>query len=263
MIKKDVEHKLIKYDIDELLSDDEIRKPNWFYNTYKCVGCCCGSSGAGKTSFLINQILNGVFDISILILYLPEETLNSGVYRNLIKRNILNKKILVSNLSKENDLIEEVNDNVIIYNKFLTFKDILEIRTQYIKSTKDKRPFLLIFDDFISLFDKHKWQEFHEFLFNSSRLNSYMFALVQSFKDIIPTLRVNFSIIILFVNYLSSSVVKTILNNSIPLDLSKKNIDDLIYYIKQQPNRHEPLILVNGVEKDKKIIYDNQYITFD
>ena len=265
IILEDTDKPLIHYDVDKLLFGDESRKVNDFYGIYKLSILSIGSSGSGKTSFLINQLLNGVYDVNVIILFIPEETLNSGLYKSLLNKNILpGIKFIVSNLSKDDGEVNKLNDNVIIYNRFLTFDDVYEIKRDYVKRTKINKPFLLVFDDFISLFDKKKWLQFYEFLFNSSRLNSYIYCCVQSIKEIPPLIRTNFTIIILFINYLSVSVCKTMLTNSIPLDLTKRNIDDLIYMCKHSDNKHEPLILVGSTcPRDKKIIYMNKYIIFD
>lgn len=268
MNTNELENKLVKYNLDTFLQGNELREPNWFYKIYKLSILSIGSSGSGKTTFLINQLLNNVYDVSIIIFFLPMETIKSGFYHTLfenIKDILPNVKIVISNLTKKSydNEIEIINDNVVMYNRFLTFYDVMELKNDFYKKTKNKKPFLLVFDDFISMFSKFEWQEFYEYLFNASRLNSFIYCCVQAFNEIPPQIRSNFTVIILFTNYLTYSVVRTILTNSIPLDLTKKDIDDLIHFIKSSPNKHEPLILIGSTaEKDKKIIYDNQYITF-
>lgn len=267
MRREELDHKIEKYDLDSFLLGDETREPNWFYNIYKLSILSIGSSGSGKTSFLLNQLLNKVYDVSCIVFYLPNETIESGLYRSLFsKASVLFPKIsfLISNLSKKEDTTEKLNDKVIMINHFITFKELFDLKKGFEKKYKNNKPFLLVFDDFISVFNKKEWIEFYEFLFNASRLNSYLYCCVQSIKEIPPLIRSNFTIIILFVNYLSMTVVKTVLNNSIPLDLSKNDIDKLIRIVKEGENKHEPLILVGSTcERDKKIIYNNEYIIFD
>ena len=45
---------LKKYDLDSFLLGDETREPNWFYSIYKLSILSIGSSGSGKTTFLLN-----------------------------------------------------------------------------------------------------------------------------------------------------------------------------------------------------------------
>lgn len=267
MRSEEIKIPLEKYDLDKFLLGDETREPNWFYSIYKLSILSIGSSGSGKTTFLLNQLLNNVYDVSCIVFYLPNETIESGLYRSLFNKAsklFPNISFLISNLSKKEDTSIKINDKVIMINHFLTFKEIFELKKGFEKKYKNNKPFLLVFDDFISVFNKKEWIEFYEFLFNASRLNSYLYCCVQSIKEIPPLIRSNFTVVILFVNYLSITVVKTVLNNSIPLDLSKQNIDNLIMLIKHGENKHEPLILVGSTcERDKKIIYDNKYLIFD
>ena len=267
MRKEKIPQEVEKYDLDSFLLQDETREPNWFYSIYKLSILSIGSSGSGKTSFLLNQLLNNVYDVSCIVFYLPNETIESGLYRSLFNKAATlfpDISFIISNLSKKEDTAYKLNDKVIMINHFITFKELFDIKKGFEKKFKNNKPFLLVFDDFISVFNKKEWFEFYEFLFNASRLNSYIYCCVQSIKEIDPKIRSNFTIVTLFVNYLSITVVKTVLNNSIPLDLSKRNIDDLIRLVKQGTNKHEPLILVGSTcEREKKIIYNKEYIIFD
>ena len=47
------------------LNKNELRKPNPFFNVYHVRALVCGSSGSGKTTFMLNY----VFQVNILFLW--------------------------------------------------------------------------------------------------------------------------------------------------------------------------------------------------
>ena len=49
------------YDVDKMLYGTETRIKNKYFDNYKVNILCAGSSGSGKTTFLIKMILNNIF----------------------------------------------------------------------------------------------------------------------------------------------------------------------------------------------------------
>lgn len=266
MYQKETDKKIINYDIDSILLDDESRKINEYFNIYKISALVCGSSGSGKTSFLIKLLLNKIIEFDAIILVAPMETLKSGIYKNFINKYTElfgdNKIMFCFNLSKEYKGLDEykkIADNVLEFEGLPIFDDIFELKKE-LNINKN----VIIFDDFISLLNRKQWQIYYEYLFNSSRLNSYIFSLTQSGEKFPPYVRANFSVLILFVNYLTLSNIKALIKNTINIIITNEQLEQLIDFIKHSENKHEPLILVgSSCPQEKKIIYDNHYINFD
>jgi GTPase SAR1 family protein len=266
MRKENIIKPLINYDIDKILLDDENRKPNEYFNIYKLNLLVSGGSGSGKTSFIIKLLLNQIIDFDMLILIAPNETIKSGIYKNLIlKFNDLfgeDKILLLFNLSKDYEGLDKfikVDNRIIMFNGLPLFNDIFELKQELnIKKT------CLIFDDFISCLNRKQWPIYYEFIHNSSRLNATLISCCQDISKIPPNIRNSYTIVILFVNYLTISNIKTLIKNTVNVILSNEQLDYLIDYIKQDEDKHEPLILIGSdAPFDKKIIYKNQYINFD
>lgn len=266
MIRNETETKLIDYDIDSILLDDESRKPLPFFNVYRLNCLISGGSMSGKTSFLIKLLLNKIVEFDAIYLIAPNETIQSGLYKNFINKYVDlfgdNKIMFVFNLSEEykglNDY-KKIGRNVLQFNGLPNFNDIFDLKRE-LNINKN----VIIFDDFISLLNRKQWPIYYEFIHNSSRLNSNIFSLCQAIDKIPPNIRNSYNVVVLFVNYLTTSNIKTLIKNTVNVLLDNDQIEYLINYCKSNPNKHEPLILIGGdVPFDKKIIYNNQYINFD
>jgi hypothetical protein len=260
-----MDYQLINYDIDKILLDDESRKPNKYFNIYKLNFLISGGSGSGKSSFIIKLLLNEIIEFDLLILIAPVETIKSGIYKNLIlKFNDLfkNKILFIFNLSEPYTGLEKFKkgtDNILLFNGLPKFNDLFELKKEL-----DINRCCIIFDDFISCLNRKTWIDYYEYIHNSSRLNASLISSCQDIKNIPPAIRNSYTIIILFVNYLTISNIKTLIKNTVNIILSDDNLNYLINYIKNDEDKHEPLILVGGdCPFDKKIIYKNNYINFD
>lgn len=268
--KKDFEY--VNFDIDKLFNKNESRAVNEYYHIYKINMLIAGGSGSGKTTFIINQILNNILTCDILLLFIPYETIYSGFYQQLLHTENFEKPILVfeignNNVFKSIDGAEEIviksngekkRSNFIVKG-MPNLNQLFKIKSDL----KFKEP-LIIFDDFVSVLNKQMWDDYFRYIHNASRLSAKLCSCVQSINKIPPQVRSSYTIVVLFTNYLTNSVIMTLLRNCVnnPM-LDKKNTEYILKIIDKDENKHNPLIIVGGdVDQKKSIIYNNNYITF-
>lgn len=268
--KKDFDY--VNFDIDKLFNKNESREVNKYYHIYKINMLIAGGSGSGKTTFIINQILNNILTCDILLLFIPYETIYSGFYQQLLHTENFEKPILVfeignNNVYKSLDGAEEIVVKGSGENKRSNFivKGMPNMNQLFkIKSDlKFKEP-LIIFDDFVSVLTRQMWEDYFRYIHNASRLSAKLCSCVQSINKIPPQVRSSYTIVVLFTNYLTNSVIMTLLRNCVnnPM-LDKKNTEYILKIIDKDDNKHNPLIIVGGdVDQKKSIIYNNNYITF-
>ena len=266
--KKDFDYK--QFDIDKLLNGSESRKVNEYFGIYKLNILCVGGSGSGKTTWIINQILNNILECDVILCFIPHETLYSGFYQSLLKSEQFNKPILVFEIASNKKFTSIDNAESIpiksqkranyIVQGMPTVSQLFKIKNDL----KFKEP-LIIFDDFVNVLNKQMWDDYYRYIHNGSRLNPKICSCVQSINRIPPQVRSSYTIVVLLTNYLTHSVITTMLRNCInnPM-LDKNNTDYLLDLIDKDPNKHNPLIIIGGdVEQKKSIIYNNNYISFD
>lgn len=268
--KKDFEY--VNFDIDKLFNKNESREVNKYYHIYKINMLIAGGSGSGKTTFIINQILNNILTCDILLLFIPYETIYSGFYQQLLHTENFEKPILVFEIGN-NNVFKSIDDaeEIVVKNtgdkkrsNFIV-KGMPNLNQLFkIKSDlKFKEP-LIIFDDFISVLTRQMWEDYFRYIHNASRLSAKLCSCVQSINKIPPQVRSSYTIVVLFTNYLTNSVIMTLLRNCVnnPM-LDKKNTEYILKIIDKDDNKHNPLIIVGGdVDQKKSIIYNNNYITF-
>lgn len=229
-------------ELDKLLGS-ESRKPNDYFGIYKISALVIGSSGSGKTSFVLNLLFSDKLDCDNLVLIIPEESCYSGLYSSLIKF----KKVKTHNG-------RIINVHVIVINKtpFPTVRQFQE--ANLVKCC-------IIVDDFVSCINKRDFEVLKSYTTQISRVSeSKLFVLVQDYRKLSVTFRSNFTIFILF----TSSVHRAVFDSTIDLFngyIPKSVVDNFYTTFKQI--RYKPLILVNNAPKDKSIIFDNSYINFD
>lgn len=270
VVKKDFEY--VNFDIDKLFNKNESREVNKYYHIYKINMLIAGGSGSGKTTFIINQILNNILTCDILLLFIPYETIYSGFYQQLLHTENFEKPILVFEIGNNNVFksIDDAEEIVIKSNgekkrsNFIV-KGMPNLNQLFkIKSDlKFKEP-LIIFDDFVSVLTRQMWDDYFRYIHNASRLSAKLCSCVQSINKIPPQVRSSYTIVVLFTNYLTNSVIMTLLRNCVnnPM-LDKKNTEYILKIIDKDENKHNPLIIVGGdVDQKKSIIYNNNYITF-
>lgn len=265
--KKDFDYK--QFDIDRLLNGSESRKVNEYFGIYKLNILCVGGSGSGKTTWIINQILNNILECDVILCFIPHETLYSGFYQSLLKSEQFNKPILVFEIASNKKFTSIDNAESIpiksqkranyIVQGMPTVSQLFKIKNDL----KFKEP-LIIFDDFVNVLNRQMWDDYYRYIHNGSRLNAKICSCVQSINRIPPQVRSSYTIVVLFTNYLTHSVITTMLRNCVnnPM-LDKNNTDYLLDLIDKDPNKHNPLIIIGGdVDQKKSIIYNNNYISF-
>lgn len=265
--KKDFEYK--QYDIDQLLNGSESREVNKYFGIYKLNILCVGGSGSGKTTWIINQILNDIFDCDVILCFIPHETLYSGFYQSLLHSEHFYKPILVFEIGHDKQFngldnaesipIKSQKRSNYIIQGMPTVSQLYQIKNDL----KFKSP-LCIFDDFVNVLNKQMFDNYYRYIHNISRLNGKICSCVQAINKIPPQVRSSYTIVVLFTHYLTHSVITTMLRNCVnnPM-LDKKNTDYLLDLIDKDPNKHNPLIVIGGdVDQKKSIIYNNNYITF-
>ena len=177
---KDVpdDRKLNKLDI-EALNKNEIRKKNKIFNVYHVRALVCGSSGSGKTTYILNYIFQNINNYNLILYCAPTETLESGMIRTILNNKSLNdkyfkNKLFILNIRKD---------------KLPTIKELQTIN-------KNKK-IMLVLDDFINvLTSKEDRQQINVYLTQSSRANCDLFLLVQTYNNISPSIATNVNVLI-------------------------------------------------------------------
>lgn len=266
--KKDFEYK--HFDIDQLLNGSETRNVNKYFGIYKLNILCVGGSGSGKTTWIINQILNDILECDVILCFIPHETLYSGFYQSLLRSEHFSKPIIVFEIGNNKtfngldnaeaiEIKSQKRSNYIVEG-MPSVNQLYQIK----KDLKFKEP-LIIFDDFVNVLNRSMWEDYYRYIHNGSRLNAKICSSVQSINRIPPQVRSSYTIVVLFTNYLTHSVITTLMRNCVnnPM-LDKSNTDYLLDLIEKDPNKHNPLIIIGGdVDQNKSIIYNNNYVTFD
>lgn len=124
---------------------------------------------------------------------------------------------------------------------------------------------LIVFDDFVSVLTRTMWQDYYRYIHNASRLSAKICSCVQSITKIPPQVRSSYTIVVLFTNYLTRSVIMTLMKNCVNnAMLNNKNIEYLLDIVENDPNKHNPLIIIGGdVDQKKSILYNNNYIVLN
>lgn len=265
--QKDFDYK--HYDIDKLLCGSETRNVNEYFGIYKLNILCVGGSGSGKTTWIINQILNNILECDVILCFIPHETLYSGFYQSLLHSDQFTIPILVFEIGSNKHFETLDNAQEIELKKLKRSNYIIQgmpnVSQLYkIKSDLGFKEPLIIFDDFVNVLNKQMWEDYYRYIHNGSRLNAKICSCVQSINRIPPQVRSSYTIVVLFTNYLTHSVITTMLRNCVnnPM-LDKNNTEYLLELIDKDPNKHNPLIIIGGdVDQKKSIIYNNNYITF-
>ena len=235
--------------LDSALDNNENRTPNPLTRVYKNNVCICGGTSSGKTTFLLNCLLGGIFDVNKIFLFAPTETLTSGLWVQFLKKYNTHNQFTVFDLSKDD---------------LPTFKDLSKLRAMYEKKMgKNAKKWLFIFDDWISLLNGELQQMIHQLLVNSSRISSDVVLLMQTLNKLPPMLSQNITVWVLFINYMSKSQYEMVLTNRSNLSLDKDQKKELIKYVKSNENKHIPLILSTTSPMDEMIQFNGFYLTFD
>ena len=79
----------LDYDnLDKILGSED-RTVNEYFGIYKLSLLVIGGSGAGKSTWILNMILSNKIKCDCIILILPQESANSGLYKKLIEHKAI------------------------------------------------------------------------------------------------------------------------------------------------------------------------------
>ena len=199
----------------------------------------CGSSGSGKTTFILNYIFQNIKTYKLILYYAPTETLESGFIKSIRDNKLFDKYIYFFDIRKE---------------KLPSISDLQELYKTIKKNSESPR-IALIFDDFINvLTSKQDKKQIDAYLTQSSRANCDLFLLVQTYNNISPSIASNINLMVLFPKYMSRDSF-----NACEYD---KKIGDVIYNKLRHLNSHIPFIFINDQPPERSILYNNYFLDF-
>lgn len=243
----------------EALNRNEDRMINKVFNVYHVRALVCGSSGSGKTTFILNYLFQNLDTYGLVIYCAPTETLESGMIKSII-----NNGKEVSNIFGLNvDLNKYFFPLDIRKDEIPTISQLQEIqkRVSINRNTGKPKRIALILDDFINvLTTKNNIKQINAYLTQSSRASCDMFLLVQTYNHITPSIATNVNVLILFLKYMSKDSYNACLRRSFTGELSKEFQEIIFNDLKHTGLNHQPFIFINDQPCDKSIIYNNKYI---
>ena len=233
----------LKLDYDNLdnILGSEDRTVNEYFGIYKLSLLVIGGSGAGKSTWILNMILSDKIKCDCIILILPQESANSGLYKKLIKHGS----------------IQCPNGKYIKIASFIINKEELPTIKELQKANL-KNPCIII-DDWINSVNKNDFNLIKQYTTQISRVSGCtLCVLVQNYKKLDITFRSNFTIFVLFVSNVHKPVYENTIENLFNGNITKEQEENL--YQELKGIKYKPLILINGAEDNKNIIYDDCYI---
>ena len=162
-----------------------------------------GSSGSGKTNYLLNLIQKDTNIIDKIYLYAKD--LDEPKYQFLINK-------------REKAGINFNNDPTAFIEYSNSMDDILSNIEDYNK--KRKRKFLIIFDDMIShvMSDKNAQQVLKDLFIRCRKLNISLFFLTQSYFSVLKDVKLNCTRYILFKLHNKRELQNIAINHSADID---------------------------------------------
>lgn len=238
----ELEPTLTGIDLDDLLKNDENRKPNNI-GLYRVSCMCFAASGFGKTTTVLKAILSGFIDsYGLCIIIIPRESLESGYYKTIYNRVESNK------LSGFVFYIigEEPLPTVAYINQL---------------SEEIKQPIAVIVDDYINAFDKADWLTFKRYITQLSRVThgASLFALSQDLYSLKPVYRKGFNVFIIFPASMTQLQFNDMLRSYYQnRTFTASELTELYTIMKK--NKHGALWLINN-NQAKSMLYDNYWLT--
>lgn len=264
------------------LNANEDRLVNNVFHVYHVRALVCGSSGSGKTTFILNYLFQNLDSYGLVIYCAPTETLESGMIKSIVKNGKAVSQMFGLHSSNQN--IRGQNGEIDLNKYFFPLdirKDELPTITQLQaiqkkcsinRETGKPKRIALILDDFINvLTTKENQKQINAYLTQSSRASCDIFLLVQTYNHISPSIATNVNVLILFLKYMSKDSYNTCLRRSFTGSLSK-DFQELIFnelkhasYFtndehKKNDLNHQPFIFINDQPYDRSIIFNNKYI---
>ena len=236
---------LKNWDIEKL-NQSEDRTINPIFGVYHIRALICGSSGSGKTTFILNYLLQNLKIYKLIIYLAPTESLESGFLKTVRQIKDLKNKFIMLNIRTDS---------------LPTIKELQQINNT--KTDNEGYKIALIMDDFINvLISKDDIKQINAYLTQSSRASCDLFLLVQTYNKISPSIATNINTLILFPKYMSRDSFNACIRRSFTGEYNKK-IGDVIYETLRHTNPHKPFIFINDQPSDKSIIFNNYYLIFD
>ena len=236
---------LKNWDIEKL-NQSEDRTINPIFGVYHIRALICGSSGSGKTTFILNYLLQNLKIYKLIIYLAPTESLESGFLKTVRQIKDLKNKFIMLNIRTDS---------------LPTIKELQQINNT--KTDNEGYKIALIMDDFINvLTSKDDIKQINAYLTQSSRASCDLFLLVQTYNKISPSIATNINTLILFPKYMSRDSFNACIRRSFTGEYNKK-IGDVIYETLRHTNPHKPFIFINDQPSDKSIIFNNYYLIFD
>lgn len=255
MLKMSIDIELEDVDIDskieslniEKLNNNEDRIKNKVFNVYHIRSLVCGSTGSGKTTFILNYLFQNLDTYGLVIYCAPTETLNSGLISSIIKNKLLDKYFYTIDIRKDElPTITELQS--------------IQKQTQLNPITGKHKRIALILDDFINvLTSKLDKKQIDAYLTQSSRASCDIFLLVQTYNNISPSIATNVNVLILFLKYMSKDSYNACLRRSFTGAISKE-LKEVIFNDLKHADNHQPFIFINDQPTDRSIRYMNKYI---
>lgn len=223
------------------LNKNEIRTKNPYFDVYHVRALVCGSSGSGKTTFMLRYLFQYLKFYSYIIYMAPTETFDSGNLKTLREDKELSRNFIFIDIRKE---------------KIPTIKELQKIG-------KLKGKICLILDDFINvLTSKEDKKQIDAYMTQSSRANCDIFLLCQTYNNVSPSMATNFNVLILFTKYMSRDSFNTCIRRSFTGEF-RKDWGDEIYDTLRHTYPHEPVIFINDQTPETSIIFKDNYVLFD
>lgn len=242
----------------ERLNNNEDRVINKVFNVYHVRALVCGSSGSGKTTFILNYLFQNLDTYGLVIYCAPTETLESGLIKSIIK----NSETVSRMFGLNKDLSRYFFPIDIRKDELPTITELQQIqrKCQLNRSTGKPMRIAVILDDFINvLTSKEAHKQINAYLTQSSRASCDMFLLVQTYNHITPAIATNVNVLILFLKYMSKDSYNACLRRSFTGELSKE-FQEVIFNDLKHADNHQPFIFINDQPCDRSIIYNNYYI---
>lgn len=238
---KECEGLKLDYDnLDKILGSED-RTINEYFGIYKLSLLVIGGSGAGKSTWILNMILSNKIKCDCIILILPQESANSGLYKKLI----------------EHKAIECPNKKVIKICSFIINKDTLPTIKE-LQKAKLTNPCIII-DDWINSVNTHDFNLIKQYTTQISRVSGCtLCVLVQNYKKLDITFRSNFTVFVLFLSNVHKPVYQNTIENLFNGNITKEQEEKL--YEELKGIKYKPLILINGADDNKNMIFDDCYI---
>ena len=232
--------KLNYENLDKVLGSED-RTVNEYFGIYKLSLLVIGGSGAGKSTWILNMILSDKIKCDCIILILPQESANSGLYKKLI----------------EHKAVECPNGKIIKIASFIINKDELPTIKE-LQKAKLNNPCIII-DDWINSVNRSDFNLIKQYTTQISRVSGCtLCVLVQNYKKLDITFRSNFTIFVLFLSNVHKPVYENTIENLFNGNITKDQEENI--YLELKGIKYKPLILINGAEDNKNIIFDDCYI---